>query len=63
MEDISEIKIQFIDEINQHLLFEFKTATVLTFTDSLFFGHLERNQAILNSPIILLDLVERGALA
>lgn len=74
MEDIAKNKIQFIDEGNQYLLIEFPTATIPAFTDSLFFNlqktgvtpiivHPERNHAILNDPTLLLNLVERGALA
>lgn len=74
IEDISLDKIQFIDEDNQYLMLEFPTATVPAFTDSLFFDlqksgitpiivHPERNQAILADPTILLNLVQKGALA
>lgn len=74
MEDIANNKIQFIDEANKYLMIEFPTATVPAFTDSLFFElqksgvtpiivHPERNHAILNDSTILVDLVEKGALA
>ena len=74
MEKKKKNKIQFIDEGNQYLLIEFPTATIPAFTDSLFFNlqktgvtpiivHPERNHAILNDPTLLLNLVERGALA
>ena len=74
IEDISENKIQFIDEGSQFLLIEFPTATIPAFTDSLFFElqktgitpiivHPERNHAILTDPNELLSLIEKGALA
>lgn len=74
VEDILENKIQFVDEDNKYLMIEFPTATIPAFTDSLFFNlqktgvtpiivHPERNHAILNDPTVLLDLVQKGALA
>ncbi|MCA9766434.1 MAG: tyrosine protein phosphatase [Carnobacterium sp.] len=74
MQDISENKIQFIDEENQYLMIEFQTATIPAYTDFLFFNlqkkgvtpiivHPERNYALLKNPTILLNLIQKGALA
>ncbi|WP_414838628.1 tyrosine-protein phosphatase [Carnobacterium sp. TMP28] len=74
MQDIAEGRIQFIDEDNQYLMIEFPTATVPAYTDSLFFNlqktgvtpiivHPERNHALLKDPDILLNLIQKGALA
>lgn len=74
VEDISENRIESIDEGNHYLRIEFPTAKIPTFTESLFFElqksgvkpiivHPERNHAISTVPNELLSLVEKGALA
>nr|WP_051910456.1 CpsB/CapC family capsule biosynthesis tyrosine phosphatase [Carnobacterium pleistocenium] len=74
IEDITENKIQFIDEGNQFLLIEFPAATIPAFMESLFFElqktgvttiivHPERNHVSLNDPNGLCSLIEKGALA
>lgn len=73
-EDLTEDKIQFIDEGNQYVLIEFPTPSIPAYTESLFFElqkegitpiivHPERNRAVLKDPNVLLPFVEKGALA
>lgn len=72
-EDLTEDKVQFIDEGNQHVLIEFPTPSIPAYTESLFFElqkegitpiivHPERNRAVLKDPNVLLPFVEKGAL-
>ena len=73
-EDLTEDKIQFIDEGKQYVLIEFPTPSMPAYTESLFFElqkkgitpiivHPERNHAVLKDPNVLLPFIEKGALA
>ncbi|MEG0496822.1 MAG: CpsB/CapC family capsule biosynthesis tyrosine phosphatase [Carnobacterium sp.] len=73
-EDLTEDKIQFIDEGKQYVLIEFPTPSIPAYTESLFFElqkkgitpiivHPERNHAILKDPNVLLPFIEKGVLA
>lgn len=73
-EDLTEDKIQFIDEGKQYVLIEFPTPSIPAYTESLFFElqkkgitpvivHPERNHAVLKDPNVLLPFIEKGVLA
>lgn len=74
MDGVQSNEILFADEMNRYLLIEFPTMSIPHYAESLFFQimqegiipvivHPERNQAIIENPNLLLDLVEKGALA
>ncbi|AQS52651.1 Tyrosine-protein phosphatase YwqE [Jeotgalibaca dankookensis] len=74
IEDINKDSILFTDEGNTYLLIEFPTMSIPHYTEPLFFQlmqaqiipvivHPERNQAIIEEPEILKNLIEKGALA
>lgn len=74
LDDIEKDEILFTDEGNHYLLIEFPTMTIPAYAETLFFQiqqngitpvivHPERNQEIIENPDILLDFVEKGALA
>ncbi|WP_062532943.1 tyrosine-protein phosphatase [Jeotgalibaca dankookensis] len=74
LEDMKKDEILFTDEGNTYLLIEFPTMSIPHYTESLFFQlmqaqiipvivHPERNQAIIEEPEILKNLIEKGALA
>lgn len=74
LQGIEKDEILFVDETNKYLLIEFPTMSIPTYAEQLFFSlqqkgiipvivHPERNQEIIQDPNILLEFVERGALA
>lgn len=74
LEGIKRDDILFADEQNRYLLIEFPTMSIPQYAESLFFQimqegivpvivHPERNQEIIDNPNVLLDFVEKGALA
>lgn len=74
IEGIEREEILFADEMNRYLLIEFPTMSIPQYAESIFFQlqqqgivpiivHPERNQEIITNPDILLDFVEKGALA
>ena len=74
LEGIQKDEIVFVDEQKHYLLIEFPTMSIPHYAESLFFQlmqegiipvivHPERNQDIIEDPTILLDFVEKGALA
>lgn len=71
---IQSDEILFVDEEERYVLVEFPTMSIPHYAESLFFQlmqegiipiivHPERNQVIMDDPNVLLDFVEKGALA
>lgn len=74
MQGIEQDEILFADEAERYLLIEFPTMSIPQYAESLFFQlqqngivpvivHPERNQEIISNPDLLLEFVEKGALA
>lgn len=74
LKGIEQGEILCVDETNRYLLIEFPALSIPQYAESLFFQlqqqgivpvivHPERNQEIIGNPDLLLNFVEKGALA